>query len=172
MELYPDTINMDTLFNKETENNIIKEKIYSKILNKAHRRIKIKSRQKHGIKYIFFVVPEFVIGTPTYNQTSCIAYIIDKLELNGFYIKYTHPNLLYISWTHYINSEKRRMFKTHHGYSIDGFGNEVTPTNTNTHTILAKPSKNIRVFKDPHTYEPTGNLIYNKSLLTQITNTK
>ena len=36
---------------------------------------------------------------------------LEKLRENGFCVKYTHPNLLFISWNHYINKKKRSIIK-------------------------------------------------------------
>ena len=47
---------------------------------------------------------------------------MDKLTTNGFVIKYTHPNLLFISWKHWIPSYVRTEFKKKTGKNIDGFG--------------------------------------------------
>ena len=44
---------------------------------------------------------------------------------NGFLVKYTYPNLLFISWRHYIPSYKRIEIKKRYGFKIDGFGNLV-----------------------------------------------
>ena len=43
-----------------------------------------------------------MLGVPRYNQSLCVAYIIDKLQENGFNIRYTHPNMLFISWRHWV----------------------------------------------------------------------
>ena len=91
MERYPDKINMDDLFNKEREHVLQKETVYSKILNRAHTQIKITSRQKNSNKFIFFAIPEFLVGTPTYDVAACTAFVIDKLKNNGFVINIHTP---------------------------------------------------------------------------------
>ena len=91
---------------------------------------------------------EFLVGTPRYDSAACIAYIMDKLLENGFIIKYTHPNLLFISWQHYIPKYKRLDFKKKYGYAIDGFGNYVEDKknndqneNTNINNLLVKKQR-------------------------------
>ena len=37
-------------------------------------------------------------GFPLYDFKSCILYLFKSLTDNGFDVKYTHPNLLFISW--------------------------------------------------------------------------
>jgi hypothetical protein len=36
---------------------------------------------------------------------------MDKLKTNGFNVRYIHPNLLFISWTHWIPGYIRTEFK-------------------------------------------------------------
>ena len=66
-----------------------------------------------------------MIGIPRYNHAECVAYLVDKLQTNGFYIKYTHPNLLLISWKHWIPGYVRTEIKNKMNVSIDGYGNVI-----------------------------------------------
>ena len=50
---------------------------------------------------------------------------MEKLQDNGFIIKYTHPNLLFISWNHWIPGYVRNEIKKKTGITVDGFGNRV-----------------------------------------------
>jgi len=125
------------------------------------------------------------VGTPRYDSAACTAYIMDKLQDNGFNIKYTHPNLLFISWQHYIDKKKRILFKKHHGYSIDGFGQPIkekkkdvklgggsVAQNANSLMLKKLPppikSDKNKNYKQISTYKPTGGLIYNTLLLETI----
>lgn len=180
-----DKINLDDLYNRTRQTNDLRLLVYKKILNRTHQKIKYVSRQKNTEHYCFFVVPEFLVGTPRYDSAACIAYIMDKLSQNGFIIKYTHPNLLFISWKHYIPKYQRTDFKKKYGYKIDGFGNYVEETKklenkvtdpkdmnslllrkTNVPvTVKKKEDKN---YTQVSQYKPTGNLIYNTALLKKI----
>jgi hypothetical protein len=172
-------INIDDLYERKNKITDMKLNQYSKILNRAHVKIKQTSRLRSQDQYCFFLVPEFLIGVPSYDTAACIAYIIDKLQNNGFYIKYTHPNLLFISWQHYIDKRKRLEFKKENGYSIDGFGNTLAenPENNNKgdpNNFILKKKDNVSVkkndtkYKQISSYNPTGNLIYNTDLLKKI----
>ena len=66
-----------------------------------------------------------ILGIPAYNQSTCIAYIIDKLQENGFNVRYTHPNMLFISWSHWVPNYVREEIKKKTGVIVDGFGNIV-----------------------------------------------
>ena len=52
-----------------------------------------------------------MIGIPKYNNADCIAYLINKLKKNGFIVKYTHPNMLFISWKNWIPDYVRQEIK-------------------------------------------------------------
>lgn len=91
-----------------TINNKINKKneCYEQVLEKCHRKIK-KAAENKNLKCLYDI-PEFIIGFPLYNLTSCITYIIDSLRNNGFLVKYFFPKLLYISWDYdEINENKR-----------------------------------------------------------------
>lgn len=166
-------INLDELYIRKQEKEQQKLSIFKKILDRIHNKIKFTSRQKHNEQFLFFVVPEFILGLPRYNLDECIGYLINELEDNGFNIKYTHPNLLFISWQHYIPSYYREMIKKETGVVIDGFGNVIQKKkDTNTLLITNEKDKqkkeNTQKFKSIESYKPGG--IYNTELLKKIQN--
>ena len=185
-EEYRDKISLDDLYHRTQEVEDLRIRVYKKILNRAHQKIKFTSRQRNTEHFCFFVVPEFLVGTPRYDSAACIAYVIDKLSHNGFIVKYTHPNLLFISWQHYIPKYQRQNFKKKYGYSIDGFGNQVIEKNKEVKTnnpqdlnslLVRKQNVPVTVKKKDDKkytqiseYKPTGNLIYNTALLKKIEN--
>ena len=68
-------------------------------------------------------------------------YVINKLTENGFQVKYTHPNLLWISWQHYIPHYERANIKKQYGVSIDGFGNVIKKSDKKRYKFTFKRSK-------------------------------
>jgi len=186
MDSFPEKIDIDDLYDRKNEVYALKQRVFQKILSRVHAKIKVTSRQRNSAEFCFFIVPEFLVGTPLYDSASCIAYIIEKLLSNGFFVKYTHPNLLFISWQHYIDKQRRAVFKKMHGFAIDGFGNKVKdrgskdvgvrPVGTaaannlmlkSTAAVTVKKA-DTKTFKDIATYKPTGSLIYNTQLLKSI----
>ena len=136
-------LNLDELYNEKKIEQDNRLKTYNKILKRVHQKIKHTSRQKNSLCFCCFVIPEFLLGTPRYDSGACIAYIIDKLKENGFSIKYTHPNLLFISWAHYIPPYVRSDYKKKTGIALDGFGNLLKSKNKkkdsdNPNELLAK----------------------------------
>ena len=182
---FNEKINMDDLYTQRKKTDEHKIKIYQKILARVHKKIKTISRSRNDERFCFFLLPEFVLGIPRYDIATCTSYIISKLIENGFLVKYTYPNLLFISWRHYIPNYERTKIKKKTGISIDGFGNVVKkkqqkPDTSNMNNLLlqykhkdvsVKKKENSKKYTAITTYKPTGNLIYNTNLLTKIENT-
>lgn len=180
-ENYNDKLNLDDLYEKKKLHDLATTSNYNKILNRIHTKIKTTSRTQLVEQFCWFIVPEMMIGVPKFDHTACIAYIIDKLQVNGFKIRYTHPNLLFISWAHWVPSYVRSELKKKAGVSIDGYGNVLSneqekkdeiPTTSN---ILLSKYINKSKQKDPDTkditsYKPTGNLIYNNDIINSMKN--
>ena len=182
-------INLDDLYERKKQHDLNTIAIYNRILNRIHTKIKVVSRQQIATQCCWFVVPEMMIGVPKYDNNNCTAYIIDKLQENGFLVKYTTPNLLFISWKHWIPSYVRNEIKKKTGMVIDGYGNKVDKNDDNNQivsnldsgspeSLIFNKNSNNKIgdgnnsnknnFKSIDTYIPSGNLIYNKALLRNI----
>jgi len=72
--------------------------IYNKILKECHNKIRFNSKLDR--KYCFFLIPEFIFGTPLYDIEELRDHVMKSLEKNGFQLMYIHPNWLFISWDH------------------------------------------------------------------------
>jgi hypothetical protein len=51
--------------------------------------------------YIMYNVPPFILGLPAIDMEDCIVYIVYMLRQHGYQVRFTYPNLLYISWKHH-----------------------------------------------------------------------
>lgn len=177
-----DKLNLDDLYEKKKQHDLNTLNIYNKILTRVHDKIRLASRQSKDNQHCWFLIPEIIIGLPKYDNGSCIAYIIDKLNSNGFVVKYTHPNLLFISWKHWIPSYVRNEIKKKTGVVIDGNGNrlgdsedklELTNSSDPNSLLFPKGIKNTteeskKNFKDVNSYKPTGSLVYNNDLFKKL----
>ncbi len=86
---------------------------FSKIADLCQARvIKYAKRDMHRCA---FEVPEFILGTPPYDLNQAIKYVVDRLEKNGFLVRYFFPRLLYISWDADEIEGKKQMFPLPHG---------------------------------------------------------
>ena len=143
-------INLDELYEYTKEQNINTVKTFNKILDRVHSKIKTASRQKFENQCCWFVIPEVILGLPRYDLPSCVAYIINELQTNGFKVQYTHPNLVFISWGHWIPDYVRHEYKKQTGVVIDGYGKEVKKE---------EKEEKKSIFKSTSSYKPSG-LIY------------
>lgn len=165
----PDKIDLDELYDRKQQLAQNKINTYNMILSRVHTRIKTTARQKCDEQFCFFLMPEFIIGLPRYDIDTCVSYITEKLKDNGFYVKYTHPNLLFISWEHYIPAHERHKMKTKTktkaGIDIEGFGKNFV-IEEKKQDIVVKKNKPTENYKDIASYKPSG--IYNMDLMNRL----
>ena len=177
-------LNLDELYIKKQQQDLNILNNYNKILVRVHNKIKYVSKQLINDQCCWYIVPEMMIGIPKYNNNDCIAYIIDKLRENGFIVRYTHPNLLFISWKHWVPTYVRNEIKKKTGYNVNEYGNiikqenNINNNNSNNNNSNNNNSLDINInsnkdnnknnYKDIKSYKPSGSLIYNNNLLKKL----
>jgi hypothetical protein len=124
-EVRPNSVKMDDLFIHKKNVDVMTVKAYNSILERIHKKIKTTSRQRINNEACWYIVPEFVLGLIRYDVRLCIAYLVQELRENGFNVRYTHPNLLFICWQHWVPEHVREEIKRQTGVVVDGFGKEV-----------------------------------------------
>jgi hypothetical protein len=166
---FTDKLNLDELYERKKLQDQNELDLYNKILNRVHVRIKLTSKQNSDVPMCWFLVPEVIIGVPKYNQANCIGYLITKLKTNGFRVRYVDPNLLMISWGHFVPSYVRQEFKKKFGQTIDENGNivnesdDISKSKDNTANYLVDglsktSSKPVKKFNPTSSYKPSGQL--------------
>ena len=170
-------VNIDELFENKQKKDLKQLSIFNKILNRINRRITLTGRTKNNARYVWFNIPEFIFGEPIYDKGDCIAYIVSKLEENGFFLRYIHPNTLFISWENWVPSYVRTEIKKKTGIVIDEKGCIIENKNdennsedpnykmTNDKNNNIKEQKNYTSVKS---YKPTGNLVYNQDIFEKL----
>ena len=187
-------LNLDELYDQKKQEDLAKLYTFNRILTRVHDKIKVAARQKNSQQFCWYLVPEMLIGVPNYDKNACITYLISKLEENDFVVRYTHPNLLFISWKHYVPNYVRTEIKKKTGTIIDKFGNYVSDADAESSesnasdgtpgsdlnmmmynkkgvaaaTTAASSKKPAGDFKPIASYKPTGNLVYNNELFKKI----
>jgi len=121
-------INIDDLYETNMRRDQRQLSLFNKILNRVHKRINTTSRLKRNEKFVWFTVPEFLFGEPTYDQGDCIAFLVAKLVDNGFRVQYMHPHTLFIGWEHWVPSYVRNEIKRKTGKIINEKGQVVGDT--------------------------------------------
>lgn len=191
-------VNIDELYEKKKLRDLKQISIFNKILNRIHKRITITGRTKKNEKYVWFSVPEYIFGEPVYDKGECIGYIVQKLEENGFFIKYIHPNTLFISWENWIPTYVRNEIKKKRGIIIDEKGNIIGEVENQKQNDSGKngdtndmynsfgfhsqmktnggsgnndengSSSEGKKYNPISNYKPIGNLVYNKELFDKL----
>lgn len=89
------------LFEKRVRRDTARLKAYNQILEQIHHRIYTSSQLPGNPSYVMYTVPPFILGVPYIDLEDCIVYLVHILRGNQFEVRFTYPNLLYISWKHY-----------------------------------------------------------------------
>jgi hypothetical protein len=156
-------INIDKLYETKQKNDLNKLDLYTKLLLKIHTKIKTASRQRNSDNFCSFIMPEILIGYPNYNLSDCLVFIIDSLETNGFLTRYIHPNLLFISWNHWVPKYVRDEYKKKTGILINSVGE---PINKDKSVIrFNEPKKENKPSSD---FKSSGKFVYDDILLESI----
>ena len=172
-------INIDDLYARQKDRDLKQLAIFNKILNRVQKRIQTVSRTKQSDKHIWFTIPEYLFGEPVYDKGDCTAYLVTKLEENGFDVKYMHPNTLFVSWKNWVPSYVRNEIKKKTGYILDEKGNVLerdgdgVPDDPNARMLndRGQPTNNnktTKVFTPIDQYKPTGNLVYKPEMFEKI----
>jgi hypothetical protein len=169
-------VDIDELYEKKHQRDLRQLSIFNKILNRIHKRIQLTGRNKKAERHIWFTVPEYIFGEPNYDQGECLGYLISKIEENGFYVKYLHPNTLFISWENWIPSYTRNEIKKKLGIVLDEKGNVIDKLDENIEIESHDPAvrliqaneRNKKQFTPIKEYKPTGNMVYNPELFEKL----
>ena len=89
------------LFEKRVARDKARLRAYDQILKQIQNRIKTTAELPGNPNYLVYTVPPFILGLPAIDLQDCIVYIVHQLRTSGFAVRFTYPNLLYISWQHY-----------------------------------------------------------------------
>jgi len=81
-------------------------KVYDKILNECCEYIRVVHQRLHRRDTIY-EVPYGFPGEEEYDFLACLVHILEKLRSAGFYVRYVHPNMIYISWLNKEREQKR-----------------------------------------------------------------
>jgi ribosomal protein S18 len=108
------------------------------------------------------------------------------LEKNGFFVKYVHPNTVFVSWHTWVPSYVRNEIKKKLGVSLDEKGNiiekktteEMDNSNPDTQMFITDREKitqsntssnsSQKQYTPIKNYKPTGNLVYSPDVLEKL----
>jgi hypothetical protein len=153
------SLNIDELYKKKKERDRRELKLYNQVLNRIHARIKAIA---HREKCCWYVIPEIILGVSRYDQASCIAFVMEKLNNENFVTNFTYPNLLFVSWVHWVPKYVREEYVKQTGIKLDGFGRIIQEINDEDmsemnifkpSTTSGKPPRQKKEFTPIHIYK-------------------
>lgn len=87
-----------SLYTEEAKRDSTRIRIYNMVLQQIYNKVKAVARVPGNEKSLWYVVPEFIPGTPRFDIGDAVLYIVWNLRNIGYTVEYTHPNLLFVSW--------------------------------------------------------------------------
>ena len=100
----PPQLNPKDLFERRMKRDQARLRAYNQLLNTIHQRIYTTSQMSGNANFITYTVPPFIFGLPKLDLQDCIVYLVYMLRQSGYEVRFTYPNLLYISWRHHEKS--------------------------------------------------------------------
>jgi hypothetical protein len=89
------------LYDRRVKRDHARLRSYNTLLEQIYHRVYATSQLSGNTSSVLYTVPPFVLGLPKLDMEDCIVYLVWQLRQNGFEIRFTWPNLLYISWRHH-----------------------------------------------------------------------
>jgi hypothetical protein len=97
-------LNPSDLYDKRRTKDAARLRAYNKILEQIYNRIRTISKLPNSQCFLLYTVPPFILGLPKIDLEDCVVYLIYQLRHAGYEIRYTPPNMIYISWLHHEKS--------------------------------------------------------------------
>ena len=94
-------LNPAELYDKRRAKDSGRLRAYNRLLEAIFHRIRTISRLPQSTSYLVYTVPPFVFGLPRLDLEDVTTYLIFQLRHAGYEVRFTYPNLLYISWAHH-----------------------------------------------------------------------
>jgi len=104
MEQNTPQLNPSDLYDKRRSKDASRLRAYNKILEQIYNRIRVISKLPNSQCYLLYTVPPFILGLPKLDLEDCVVYLIYQLRHAGYEVRYSPPNMLYISWLHHEKS--------------------------------------------------------------------
>jgi hypothetical protein len=92
------------LYDKRKTKDAGRLRAYNKILEQIYHRIRTLSKLPNSQCYLLYTVPPFIFGLPKLDLEDCVVYLIYQLRHASYEVRFTPPNMIYISWLHHEKS--------------------------------------------------------------------
>ena len=89
------------LYERRVARDHARLRAYNTLLEQIYHRVYKTSQLSGSAASILYTVPPFILGLPKLDLEDCIVYLVFQLRQSGFDVRFTYPNLLFISWKHH-----------------------------------------------------------------------
>lgn len=83
-----------------------KNEIFTIVLNKCIDKI-IETNHSTDQTFIYFEVPNLIIGFHSYDRIECIRYLINELSREKYKVEFVDPYYVYIDWSTNVQKSKK-----------------------------------------------------------------
>ena len=94
-------VKAEELIKQQKEKKEKKIKTFIKIYENLEKKIVMASTSDYN--YLWYEIPEYLIGQPFYKLPDCKDYLEKKLKENNFETEFYEPNFLLVKWLEYDN---------------------------------------------------------------------
>jgi hypothetical protein len=88
------------LYEKRVRRDYARLRAYNQLLEQIYHRVYATSQLSGNTASVLYSVPPFIFGLPKLDMEDCIVYLVWQLRQAGFEVRFTWPNMLFISWKH------------------------------------------------------------------------
>ena len=90
--------NISQLHAARNQKEQARNEIFTIVLNKCIDQI-LETNNKKNQTYLYFEVPNIIIGFQEYDRVACIHYLINELSREHYKVEFIEPFYLYIDWS-------------------------------------------------------------------------
>ena len=92
---------VNDLYDRRRNRDAARLKAYNKLLEQIYHRIRVVSKLPTHPTDLIYTIQPFILGLPRLDLEDCVVYLVYQLRNSGFEVRFTYPNMLYISWKHH-----------------------------------------------------------------------
>ena len=89
------------LYDRRIRRDYARLRAYNTLLEQIYQRVYSTSQLSGNTSSVLYSVPPFILGLPKLDMQDCIVYLVWQLRQSGFEVRFTWPNMLFISWMHH-----------------------------------------------------------------------
>lgn len=89
------------LYDRRVRRDHARLRSYNTLLEQIYHRVYSTSQLSGNTSSVLYTVPPFILGLPKLDMEDCVVYLVWQLRQAKFEVRFTWPNMLYISWRHH-----------------------------------------------------------------------